>query len=169
MKRLQWKTDLLAQLEDRLIRDPLPLPAHVDPSVVPDFDYRRIYTKGHFRHDKEMLIGPRMREGEEGYEVVTPFEREGGEGTTILVNRGWIAKKFKRQSTRLDSLPRGEVTVEGLLRQPWKKNMFTPDNRPDKWEFYFPDVLQMAALVGSQPIWVEVTQGTEMLVSFLSS
>ena len=103
-----------------------------------------------------MLIGPRMRDGEQGYEVVTPLERE-GDGTTVLVNRGWIAKKFADQRTRPDSLPRGEVRVEGLLREPYKKNMFTPDNRPDKWEFYFPDVKQMAELVGSQPILIEAT------------
>lgn len=103
-----------------------------------------------------MLIGPRMRDGEQGFEVVTPLERE-GDGTTILVNRGWISKKFQSQRSRPDSLPRGEVTVEGLLREPYKKNMFTPDNRPDKWEFYFPDVEQMAELAGSQPIWVEAT------------
>lgn len=159
VKRLQWKTDLLARLEDRLIRDPLPLPPRIDPSAVPDFDYRRVYAKGHFRHDQEMLIGPRMREGEQGYEVITPLERE-GEGSTILVNRGWIAKRFANQKTRKDALPLGEVTVEGLLREPWKKNMFTPDNRPDKKEFYFPDVKQMAELVGSQPIWVEATLST---------
>lgn len=156
VQRLKWKTDLLAKLEDRLVRDPLPLPPHIDPSAVPDFDYRRITATGRFRHDREMLIGPRMRDGEQGYEVVTPLERE-GDGTTILVNRGWISKKFADQRTRPDSLPRGEVRVEGLLREPYKKNMFTPDNRPDKWEFYFPDVAQMAELAGSQPIWVEAT------------
>ena len=53
----------------------------------------------------------------------------------------------------------GEVTVEGLLREPWKKNMFTPENRPDKGEFYFPDVYQMAQLTGAQPVWVECTTG----------
>ena len=58
-----------------------------------------------------------------------------------------------------DSLERGEVQVEGMLRQPWKKNMFTPDNRPDKGEFYFPDVYQMAELTGSQPVWIEQTMG----------
>ena len=105
-----------------------------------------------------MLIGPRMRDGEQGYEVITPLERQ-GDGTTILVNRGWIAKRFADQKTRPESLVRDEVTVEGLLREPWKKNMFTPNNRPDKWEFYFPDVKQMAALVNSQPIWVEATLG----------
>ena len=114
-----------------------------------------------------MLIGPRMHDGEQGYMVVTPLERgddpsggaegEGGAGTTVLVNRGWISKANAAQRQRPDGLPAGRVTVEGLLRKPWKKNMFTPDNRPDKGEFYFPDVEQMARLTGSQPVWVEQT------------
>lgn len=104
-----------------------------------------------------MLIGPRMRDGKDGYMVVTPLERENG--TTILVNRGWINKAHRDPRTRPDSLPKGKVTVEGLLREPWKKNMFTPENRPEKGQFYFPDVKQMAELTGSQPVWVEVTMG----------
>jgi len=91
--------------------------------------------------------------------VVTPLEREGDPGATVLVNRGWISKKLADQSTRPDGLTTGEVQVEGMLRQPWKKNMFTPDNRPDKGEFYFPDVYQMAELTGSQPVWIEQTMG----------
>ncbi|KAL2112804.1 hypothetical protein VUR80DRAFT_6375 [Thermomyces stellatus] len=162
VQRLKWKTDLIAKLEDRLIRPPLPLPPHIDPSAVPDFDYRRVTATGHFRHDREMLIGPRMRDGEQGFEVVTPLERE-GDGTTVLVNRGWISKKFQDQRTRPESLVKGQVQVEGLLREPYKKNMFTPENRVDKWEFYFPDVKQMAELVGSQPILIEATLEPEYL------
>ena len=105
-----------------------------------------------------MLIGPRMHDGNDGYLVITPLERE-GKGTTVLVNRGWIPKKFKAQKKRPDGLPSGMVTVEGLLREPWKKNMFTPDNSPQTKEFYFPDVLQMAQLTGSQPVWIEETMG----------
>ena len=158
VQRLDWKSKLIAKFEDRLVRDPLPLPPHIDPTAIKDFDYRRIYASGHFRHDQEMLIGPRIHDGTDGYLVVTPLERE-GEGTTVLVNRGWIPKKFKKQESRPDGLPRGEVTVEGLLREPWKKNMFTPDNRPETKEFHFPDVLQMAKLTGSQAVWIEETMG----------
>lgn len=111
-----------------------------------------------------MLIGPRMRDGTDGYMVVTPLERENG--TTILVNRGWIDKKHRDKRTRPDGLPTGEVTVEGLLREPWKKNMFTPDNQPEKGMFYFPDVKQMAALTGSQPVWVEATMGMSIIIIF---
>jgi surfeit locus 1 family protein len=158
VQRLGWKTELIAKSEDRLVRDPLPLPPHIDPDAVSDFDYRRVLATGHFRHDQEMLIGPRMRDGHEGLLVITPLERE-GDATTILVNRGWISKKHRDQRTRPESLTKGTVTVEGLLREPWKKNMFTPDNKPERGEFYFPDVKQMAALTGSQPVWIEATMG----------
>ncbi|KAM0458009.1 hypothetical protein ACHAPV_001376 [Trichoderma viride] len=161
VQRLGWKSRLIAKSEDRLVRDPLPLPPHIDPSVISDFDFRRVLATGTLRHDQEMLVGPRMRNGEDGYMVITPLERK--DGSTILVNRGWISKKHRSQRTRPDSLVRGEVTIEGLLREPWKKNRFTPENRPDKGEFYFPDVHQMAALTGSQPVWVEATMEPEFL------
>ncbi|KAF3350960.1 hypothetical protein VD0002_g237 [Verticillium dahliae] len=163
VQRLGWKSELVARLEDRLVREPLPLPPQIDPDAVAEFDYRRVYATGRLRHDREMLIGPRMRDGEQGYMVVTPLERD-GDGSTVLVNRGWISKKMGDQRARsAEALPTGEITVEGLLREPWKKNMFTPENRPDKWEFYFPDVKQMAALTGSQPVWIEATMEPEYL------
>ncbi|KAI6778897.1 Cytochrome oxidase assembly protein shy1 [Emericellopsis cladophorae] len=157
VQRLGWKSELIAKFEDRLVRDPLPLPPIIDPEAIHDFDFRRVMASGVFRHDQEMLIGPRMRDGQDGYMVVTPLERK--DASTILVNRGWISKKHRDQRSRPNGLPKGEVTVEGLLREPWKKNMFTPENRPDKGEFYFPDVKQMAELTGSQPVWVEATLG----------
>ncbi|KAI1323949.1 SURF1 family protein [Xylariaceae sp. FL0255] len=167
VQRLGWKTELIARFEDRLVQPPLPLPPRVDPDAIHDFDFRRVVAQGRFRHDQEMLVGPRMRDGEDGFMVITPLEREGegdGKGTaTVLVNRGWVSKKLRRQKDRPHSLPTGEVTVEGLLREPWKKNMFTPENRPDKGEFYFPDVYQMAELTGSQAVWVEQTMEPDLM------
>ncbi|CAN8100693.1 unnamed protein product [Discula destructiva] len=158
VKRLQWKTELISKCEDRIVRQPLPLPPRIDPEAIADFDYRRVVCRGRFRHDLEMLVGPRMRDGEDGYMVVTPLERKDDGASTVLVNRGWIPKKLRDQRTRaVDALPEDVVEVEGLLRLPWKKNMFTPENRPDKGEFYFPDVKQMAELTGAQPVWVEAT------------
>ena len=162
VKRLNWKTDMISKYEDRLVRPPLPLPPRIDPSVIDDFDYRPVYTVGHFRHDQEMLIGPRIQNGENGYLVITPLERESS-GSTILVNRGWIPKKSANQRDRPDGLPQGKVTVSGLLRKPFKKNMFTPINRPETGDFYFPDVEEMAQLTGSQPVWMEETMGNSYL------
>lgn len=150
---------MISKFEDRLTRTPLPLPPRIDPLAIKDFDYRRVYTTGCLRHDQEMLIGPRLRDGTNGYLVVTPLERDDN-ASTILVNRGWIAKGFQRQIDRKEGLPTGQVKVQGLLREPWSKNIFTPANRPDIGEFYFPDVQQMADLTGSQPVWIEETMGS---------
>lgn len=160
VQRLDWKVKLVAKFEDRLVRNPLPLPPRIDPEALSEFDYRRVYATGHFRHDKEMLIGPRIHDGNDGFLVVTPLERE-GDDSTVLVNRGWISKKLENKKDRQAGLPRGEVTVEGLLRSPWKRNMFTPANNPEQWKFHFPDVKQMAELTGSQPVWIEETMGKE--------
>ncbi|BDD63338.1 hypothetical protein MAP00_008240 [Monascus purpureus] len=165
VQRLDWKTKLIAKYEDRLVKPPLPLPPKVDPEAVTEFDYRRVYATGHFRHDQEMLIGPRMREGQDGFLVVTPLERDDGQ-STVLINRGWISKKLHEKKDRPLGLPQGEVTVEGLLREPWKKNMFTPDNKPEEGIFHFPDVKQMAELTGSQPIWIEQTMVPDLVESY---
>ncbi|MCJ1439320.1 surf-like protein [Xylographa pallens] len=112
-----------------------------------------------------MLIGPRTHDGNNGYLVITPLEREGS-GTTVLVNRGWIPKTLRWQVDREEGLPTGQVVVEGLLREPWKKNMFTPDNKPEQGEYYFPDVQQMAMITGSQPVWIEETMEPNLLKAY---
>ncbi|EEH34851.2 surfeit locus protein [Paracoccidioides lutzii Pb01] len=165
VQRLDWKSKLIAKFEDRLVRPPLPLPPVVDPDVISEFDYRRVYATGRLRHDQEMLLGPRMHEGKDGFLVITPLDR-GKTGSTVLVNRGWISRDLQNQKDRKAGLPEGEVTVEGLLREPWKKNMFTPDNKPEEGKFYFPDVEQMAELTGSQPIWIEETMKPELLTIY---
>lgn len=162
IKRLQWKTDLITKFEDRLVKPPLPLPPSIDPRAIPNFDYRRVFTEGHFRHDQEMLIGPRIRDGANGFLVITPLERENG--SKILVNRGWIPKQFENQEDRPAGVPQGLVSVEGLLREPWKKNIFTPENRPELGQFVFPDVAQMANFTGSEPIWIEETMSMVTLL-----
>lgn len=166
VQRLGWKTDLIAKYEDRLIRDPLPLPPHIDPTAIDEFDYRRVLATGRFRHDKEMLIGPRLHDGQDGYLVITPLDRQ---GSTILINRGWISKAKARQATRANSpeaLPRGEVTVLGLLRSPWKKNWFTPANKPEEGKWYFPDVQEMATAAGAEPVWVEEVMNIELVEAY---
>lgn len=83
--------------------------------MLDEYEYRKVYAKGHYRHDEEILLGPRTRgDGNAGYFVITPFERDNG--TTILVKRGWISPDKKDQKLRPESLETGEVEVIGLIR-----------------------------------------------------
>ena len=162
---------MIARFEDRLLKDPLPLPPQVDPDAIKDFDYRRVIARGVLRHDQEMLIGPRVHDGQPGYQVVTPLDRSdefpGNKGnSTVLINRGWIPKDKADHRVRPEGLPQGTVVVEGLQREPWKKNMFTPDNNPAEGKFYFPDVYEMAAFAGSQAVWIEETMRPDLLESY---
>ena len=171
VNRLGWKTDLIAKYEERLIRPPLPLPPRIDPSAIADFDYRRVTATGRFRHDKEMLVGPRLRDGQDGFLVVTPLERPGDGGSTILVNRGWISKAKAEQAVRAaaggpEALPTGDVSVLGLLRVPWRRNAFTPVNNPAAGKWYFPDVQEMAAAAGAEPVWVEEVMNVGLMEGY---
>ncbi|KAJ6264123.1 hypothetical protein Dda_0265 [Drechslerella dactyloides] len=174
IRRLEWKTALVSRCEDNLARPPLPLPPALDVSSIPSFDYRRVVTRGVFQHDREMLLGPRLHDGVNGYIVITPLDRSLDGGSTILVNRGWISKDLadRRKRRRVGgeaALPTGEVLVEGLLREQGRKNMFTPENKPEKGEWYFPDIGEMAAWVASngdkkvQEVLIEETSENTVL------
>ncbi|KAG0241922.1 surf-like protein [Actinomortierella wolfii] len=156
VQRLRWKTDLIEMLEDRMSLDAMPLPRKVNLDALEDFEYRKVKVTGRFRHDQEMLLGPRTRgDGQPGYFLITPLERSNG--SKILVRRGWVPREKKDQATRLDGLTEGEVTLEGLLRSGEQRSSsyFVPENRPEKNEWYSLDVKTMAERVGAQPVVVE--------------
>lgn len=64
-----------------------------------------MYVAGEFDNEHEILLGPRTREGELGFNVITPLKR--GEGKdTILVNRGFVKRSKKAQGERPESIVR---------------------------------------------------------------
>jgi surfeit locus 1 family protein len=50
--------------------------------------FQRVRVRGHFDTAHQFLLDNRTYDGRAGYEVLTPFNRV--DGTTILVNRGWV-------------------------------------------------------------------------------
>lgn len=91
-----------------------------------------------------MLLGPRVRDGTQGYDLVVPLLRSNG--STVLVNRGFISKDVSRDYTPPDA--GSEVEITALIRTSQKRNAFTPDNRPADGIWYWVDVDAMAEYAG---------------------
>lgn len=117
-----------------------------------------------------ILQGPQTRDGVPGFHLILPFDRSAAGGSTILLNRGFIKTAVGesiRRGGRVPGLgpngePSGEIVVEGMLTKadPNAKSYFTPDNKPEKGEWYWKDVPAMAEAVGGeardvQPILID--------------
>ncbi|KIK30142.1 hypothetical protein PISMIDRAFT_88127 [Pisolithus microcarpus 441] len=155
LQRLQWKINLIDELEEKLERDPILLPRKINVSVIPEFVYRRVLLRGTWDHDHTMLLGPRVRDGVHGYHVVTPLLRS--QGSTVLVDRGFVSSDFVGNYDRSE---KGEVEVQGMLRTSHKRNTFTPDNQPAEGKWFWADVDAMAEYAGGdaasvQPVFIE--------------
>ena len=66
--------------------------------------YRRVVLQGRFLTDRQFLLDNQVRQGQAGFEVLTPFRLV--DGRVVLVNRGWLPMGARR-----DVLP--DVSVSG--------------------------------------------------------
>ena len=113
--------------------------------------YRRVILQGTWDHTHSMLLGPRVLDGTNGFHLITPLVRENG--STILVDRGFISEHTAAK--RSYPLPDGAVEVHGMLRDSQARNSFTPDNNPEKGEWYWADTAAMADYAGGEPHCVQ--------------
>ncbi|KAI8928562.1 SURF1 family-domain-containing protein, partial [Entophlyctis helioformis] len=193
IQRLQWKNSLIQQAQDRIYpHDNTPIPfltsAQV-PSIVPvDAQFTRMLATGTFLHDQEILVGPRSLNmafvstsdgggasagnggliggsAKIGYTVVTPFRLE--DGTTILVNRGWIPREMASDRRRRE--PQGTVTIEGILRDGEPKNyiqMLTIPNKPEKNQWHAIHLDQMSSWAKTSPVILQMTDESQLNALF---
>ena len=146
--RLDWKLNLIAQMEAQLAAAPVPLPAGpVDPET---WDYRRVTVSGTFDHAKEVHMVSHSYRGNLGYHIYTPLNRDDGDGV-VLVNRGWVPRDNKDPATRADGQVGGSVVVDGIVRKGWGQASFVPDNDPAKNVWFFADLPAIAKDHGYRP------------------
>lgn len=139
LQRLEWKTDLLATLEEEYNKDARQYPIKAGQLQNEDLHYKRGVFAGAFNHNKEFLLRPRTHEGEPGYHSYVPFSTP--EGITILVNRGYVPLNWPGIEQPRFVPP---IALTGMLRRPGKPNFFTPKNNAEKDEWYWIDLEAMA-------------------------
>ena len=151
VQRLFWKLDLIARVEARVNAPPVPAPAETD---WPGFDagkeeYRHVTASGRFVNDRETLVQAVTERGG-GFWVVTPLVQ--ADGTTVLINRGFVPPERRDPETRAQGQLQGYVTVTGLLRLTEPGGAFLRSNDPAGNRWYSRDVAAIAGAKGLQRV-----------------
>jgi surfeit locus 1 family protein len=150
--RKVWKEDLIAAVEQRAYGEPAAIPAERDwPLWAPARDeFRRVAVEGTFRPATEFLVGglTEIRRGQtgQGFFVFAPLTL--ADGSTVMVNRGFVPTELRDPSARAEGQPSGRVTVTGLLRHPETRSTFVPANDPAARRWYSRDLVEMARSAG---------------------
>ncbi|WP_416899017.1 MAG: SURF1 family protein [Minwuia sp.] len=154
LQRLEWKEGLIAQIDERMGGEPVPLPQTLDD---PDaWRFRPVTVTGSFVHDAESHRTGRPERGAIGYRIFTPLRRADG-GGIVMVERGWVPEPLKDPAARPGDPPAGEVTITGIVRLPDPRNTFTPDDDPAANIWFASDPVAMAAAYGlTVPPWYVV-------------
>ncbi len=118
--RLNWKLELINQIENSLKNNPVEL------SNIEKKNYVRIKTSGEIDFDKQIYLYNLNDAGKPGFEVVNPI-KIGDE--SYLINRGWIP--FEKKGLPEINLVDQNQIVGTLLLQT-KPSSFKPKNDIEK-------------------------------------
>lgn len=75
--------------------------------------FSRIEVKGHYETHRHILLDNQIWQGRAGVYVFTPFNT--AQGSTILVNRGWLPLAPDRKSLPDIPTPQHEIVLKGML------------------------------------------------------
>ena len=118
--RLNWKLELIEQIENSLKNDPVEL------SNVEKKNYLRIKTSGNIDFDKQIYLYNLNDAGKPGFEVVNPI-KIGDEN--YLMNRGWIPFE-KKDLPEINLVDQNQIV--GTLMLQTKPSTFKPENDIEK-------------------------------------
>ena len=136
VRRLHWKTDLLAQIAAAEAGPPLPLATTSQP-------FSKVRVTGRFRHELEAVLGAEVRNGQLGARLVTPLEAAGL--PPVLVDRGWIPSERRNAAI---TRPEGEVSVTGYLSPPHQRDMFAATDDTAGRRFFTADARAIGEALG---------------------
>jgi len=114
--RLNWKLELIEQIENSLKNDPVEL------SNIEKKNYLRIKTSGDIDFDKQIYLYNLNDAGKPGFEVINPI-KIGDEN--YLVNRGWIPFE-KKDLPEINLVDQNQIV--GTLMLQTKPSTFKPEN-----------------------------------------
>ena len=118
--RLNWKLELIEQIENSLKNEPVEL------SNIEKKNYLRIKTSGEIDFDNQIYLYNLNDAGKPGFEVINPI-KIGDEN--YLVNRGWIPFE-KKDLPEINLVDQNQIV--GTLMLQTKPSTFKPENDIEK-------------------------------------
>lgn len=129
IERLHWKLDLIATIKQRMAAAPAPVPAPDEWGSLDlqNLEYRHLKLEGRYLNQRELHYFAQDDEGAAGYDIITPLVL--GDGSMVLVDRGFVPIGRKDPATRQQGQIEGETIVTGVARAPQATGLFTaPDD-----------------------------------------
>ncbi len=118
--RLNWKLELIEQIENSLKNEPVEL------TSIEKKNYLRIKTSGEIDFDKQIYLYNLNDNGKPGFEVINPI-KIGDEN--YLMNRGWIPFE-KKDLPEINLVDQNQIV--GTLMLQTKPSTFKPENDIEK-------------------------------------
>jgi surfeit locus 1 family protein len=118
LERAAWKQHMVDTHTDRALLSPVSLQSLHDYRDAEQ--YRKVFVRGYYDMEHQLLLDNRTYEGYAGYHVLTPLRLDESE-KTVLVNRGWVPVGNSRAI--LPDIPgtTGEVLVDATIKLPPQK------------------------------------------------
>lgn len=114
--RLNWKLELIEQIENSLKNDPVEL------SNIEKKNYLRIKTSGEIDFDNQIYLYNLNDAGKPGFEVINPIKID---DENYLINRGWIPFE-KKDLPEINLVDQNQIV--GTLMLQTKASSFKPEN-----------------------------------------
>lgn len=148
-QRLQWKAELIQELQIRGAAPAIPLPTD---ARIPaeDLVFRKVTVAGQYMYESEMHLLNQVRDGVPGINVFTPLVRADG-GGTLLVNRGWAPMDWPGTPIEEYEGEPASIEISGIVRIPGPPGWLTPGNEPEKNNWYYIDLAGMGMAAGLLP------------------
>lgn len=147
VQRLGWKLDLIQRIDARVHADPVALAPRSDwATMTPeDYEYRHVQVSGEFMYDKEAPVYTVTDYGP-GYWILTPLRL--ADGSTVIINRGFVPTDKRLAETRQQGQIAGPVTIVGLMRAPEHGGLFLRKNDPANGRWYSRNIEEIATASG---------------------
>lgn len=140
---------------------PIALPQLLTDEVLQDLDHRLVYVAGEFLHEREMRVLPKYYESFVGLHIYTPLRRS--DGSSVIINRGWVPPEMKDPETRQEAAVTEKVTILGHLLGSEDSATFSLGgavpllrkmNMPDRNMWARVDLKEMGEWVNASPVLI---------------